>query len=219
MKSDSDIRRDVETELQWEPTLDSRDIGIAVKDGVVTLSGAVRSYAERRAAEDASKRIAGVVGLANDIAVVLPRSDEVPDPDIAHAASLALRTHLGPAAEGIRPIVSQGSPALEGEVAWGYQRQGAEIAVRHLKGVRAVENRIKVRPTEPPDVAGVRQQIEEAFKRHAAIDAHALTITIKGETLILGGVVGSWIERDEAERIALAAPGIAKVENRIAISA
>jgi osmotically-inducible protein OsmY len=219
MKSDGDLKRDVEAELQWEPALDSRDIGVAVRDGVVTLTGVVRSYAERRSAEDAAKRIAGVVGLANDIAVVLPRSDEVPDPDVAHAAFSALRAHLGLAADGIRPIVTQGSVALEGEVAWSYQRQGAEIAVRHLKGVRGVDNRIIVRPAEPPDAASIRQQIEQAFTRHAAIDAHALTITIKGETLILGGVVGSWAERDEAERIASAAPGIAKVENRIAISA
>ncbi len=219
MKSDADVRRDVEAELQWEPELDSRDIGVAVKDGVVTLTGFVRSYAERGCAEDAAKRIAGVIGIANDIAVVLPRSQELPDPDIAHAAALALRAHLGPAADSVRPIVNQGSVTLEGEVAWNYQRQAAETAVRRLTGVRAIDDRIRVQPTEKADAVSIKQKIEEAFKRHAQIDAQALTVTIKEETVILGGAVQSWAERDEAERIASAAPGIAKVENRIAVSA
>lgn len=218
MKSDTDVKRDIEAELKWEPGLDSRDVGVAVKDGVVALAGFVRSYAERWAAENVAKRIAGVTGIANDIVVVLPRSLEVPDPEIARAAASALRVHLGPTAERIQPIVSQGSMTLEGEVEWNHQRQGAEMAVRHVTGLRGIDNQIRVRPTQAPDAVSIKRKIEEAFTRHAQIDAQALTITIRDETVILGGIVGSWAERDEAERVASAAPGISKVENRIAIS-
>lgn len=199
MKSDADIRRDVEAELFWEPSIDSRDIGVAVKDGVVALTGSVRSYAKRWDAEKAAKRIAGAIGIANDIAVVLPQSQRVPDPELAHAAASALRTHLAAAADSVRPVVSDGCITLEGEVPWNHQRQAAETALRRLRGVLGIDNRIMVRPSEPLDVAELKRKIEEAFRRHAEIDAKAIVVTIKGETVTLGGGVGSWAERDEAE--------------------
>jgi osmotically-inducible protein OsmY len=218
MRSDEEIRRDVEAELKWEPGIDSRDIGVAVKEGIVALTGSVRSYAERWDAEKATKRIPGVIGIANDITVVLPQSQRVPDPEIAHAAALALRMHLAGAAGGIQPVVSDGCITLEGEVAWNHQRQGAETAVRRLKGVLAIDNRIRVRPSEAPDAAEIKRKIEEAFRRHAEIDAKAVVVTIKGETVTLGGIVESWAERDEAERVVWAAPGITEVVNRIAVA-
>ena len=147
MRSDSDIKRDVELELQWDPDITSDDIGVAVKDGVVTLTGFVRSYSEKYEAERDAKRVSGVVGLANDIEVRLPSSDERPDPEIAREAVTAIKSQLPFSHEHITPVVKNGWVTLEGEVEWNYQSNLAETAVRRLKGVKGVtkvDNRITV---------------------------------------------------------------------------
>ena len=169
MRSDSEIKRDVEDELRWDPDLDDADIAVAVKSGVVTLSGFVKSYNDKWEAERAAKRVAGVLGVANDLEVRLPNIDERPDPDIARDAVAAIKTQLPYSYEHIKVVVKNGWVTLEGEAEWNYQRESAERAVRRVRGVKGVSNKIELKPRIAP--SEIKRKIEEAFRRSAEIDA------------------------------------------------
>jgi osmotically-inducible protein OsmY len=218
MRSDSDIKRDVEEELRSEPSLDPTDIAVAVKNGVVTLTGFVRSYAHKFTAERAAKRVAGVVGLANDLEVRLPGADERPDPEIARDVVADLKIWLPNSWEHIKAVVKNGWVTLEGEVEWNYQREYAERAVRWIKGVKGVSDLIRLRPRVAPAPEEIKEKIEEAFRRSALLDANRITVETHGSEVVLRGTVRSWAEREEAERAAWLAPGVTRVENRIAVS-
>jgi osmotically-inducible protein OsmY len=215
MRSDSDIKRDVELELRWDPKIGSDDIAVAVKDGVVTLTGFVHTYSEKYEAERDAKRVSGVVGLANDIEVRLSSSDERPDPEIARDAVSAIKSQLPITFEHITPVVKNGWVTLEGEVEWYYQSNLAETAVRRLKGVKGVSNLIHVKPRVTP--TEVKRKIEEALKRQATLEASEITVEANGGEVILRGKVRSWAERKAAERAAWQAPGVTKVDNRITV--
>ena len=216
MKTDDEIKRDVEAELRWDPDIDATDIAVSAKQGVVTLAGFVKSYMDKYEAEKAAKRVSGVVGVANDIEVRLPSIDERPDPEIARDAVSALKAQLPLSAEKIKVVVKDGWLTLEGQVEWHYQRQSAESAVRRVKGVRGVSNLVLVKPSASP--WEVKRKIEEALKRSAEIDANRITVEANGSEVVLKGTVRSWIERQEAERAAWAAPGVTKVIDNISVS-
>lgn len=213
---DKEIQQAVLRELDWDPLVKSTEIGVSVKDGIVTLSGFVDSYSKKYNAERAAKRLAGVKAVVNDLKVKLPTSDERTDVDIAQAAVHALEEHLNLPRNQIKVTVRDGWITLEGEVEWNYQKEEANSAVRYLTGVKGVINLITVRPVvEPMDV---RQKIEEALKRIASLDAGRISVQAQGSKVILRGTVHSWAERDAAERAAWRAPGVAEVENLITVS-
>ena len=215
MRPDSDIERDVKDELQWRPDLDATDIAVSVKNGVVTLTGFVHSYVDKYEAEAAAKRVAGVVGLANDIEVRLRNVDAKPDPEIAREAVAAIKSQLPYSWENIKVIVKDGWVHLEGEEEWQFQRDTAEKAVCRLRGVKGVSNLIKLKPRAQP--SEIKRKIQEAFKRNAELDANRIVVEAKGSEVILKGTVRSWAELEEAERVAWSAPGVIKVENRIVV--
>jgi osmotically-inducible protein OsmY len=203
--------------LRSDPDIDATDIAIAVKDGVVTLTGFVRSFRQRRRAEQDVKRVAGVVGLANNIEVRLPIVHRRPDPEIARDAVEEIQRDLPSSWENIRVIVEDGWLTLEGEVEWHYQCERAEKAVWRVPGVKGVINNIQVRPQVPP--VEIKRKIEEALRRAAELDASRITVEAHGDEVILRGGVRSWAEREEAERAAWRAPGVTNVDNRIRIDA
>ena len=216
MRTDSEIKRDVEDEIRWNPDIDATDIAVTVKSAVVTLTGFVHSYSDKLQAEADAKRVAGVAGVANDIEVRLPSSDVRPDPEIARDVVTELRVQLPLSANKIKAVVKGGWVTLEGEVEWHYQRERAESAVRHVKGVLGVSDLIKLKPSVSP--ADIKRKIEEAFKRNAEIDANRIQVKSSDGEVVLEGTVRSWAERQEAERVAWAAPGVKKVEDHIRVS-
>jgi osmotically-inducible protein OsmY len=216
MKSDSEIERDVKDELNWNPDIDATDIAVKAQSGVVTLAGFAKSYTDKYEAEAAAKRVIGVKGVANDIEVRLPAIDERPDPDIARDAVAAIKSQLPISHEGIKVIVKNGWVTLEGQAEWQYQKNTAETAVRRIKGVKSVSNLINLKPRVEP--TEIQKKILDAFKRNAEVDANRIVVEAKGGEVVLKGTVRSWIEREEAERVAWSAPGVTKVEDRVVVA-
>lgn len=215
MRTDEQIKKDVEDELKWDPDIDPTDIAVNVKNGVVTLAGFVPSYIQKFEAEKDAKRVQGVVGVANDLEVRLPAVDQRPDPDIARDAVEALKLQMPYSWQDFKVVVRDGWVTLEGEAEWNYQKEKAEAAVRNVKGVKGVVNTIKVQPKVT--AVEIKRKIEEALKRSAELDAARIQVETSDGEVVLKGSVHSWFEREQAERAAWQAPGVKRVEDRIVI--
>jgi osmotically-inducible protein OsmY len=214
---DAQIKRDVEAELEWEPSVNAAGIGVAVNNRLVTLTGRVAGFPERWAAERAAARVTGVAAVASELEVRLASSSERTDEDIARTALNSLNWNVSVPSHAIQVQVSHGWVTLAGTVEWRYEKKAAERAVRNLIGVRGVSNLITVRP--PAVSAGdVKADIEAALRRSAEIDAARITVETNGDKVTLRGSVRSWMERQEAERAAWAAPGVFVVEDLITVA-
>ena len=213
--TDNDLKQHVQSALDWEPSLDAKDIGISVDEAVVTLRGNVASYAEKVTAERVALRVYGVKAVANDLAVHLVSAFERTDTEIAQAAVAALKWNTMVPNDRVTVTVNNGWLSLNGTLDWQYQKDAAARAVRDLTGVKGVSNNIIVKPRVK--TIDVRDKIEAAFKRSAEIDARRVNVTAADGKVILSGNVHSWAERQEAERAAWAAPGVTQVEDRLTI--
>jgi osmotically-inducible protein OsmY len=212
-KTDEEIQKDVLAEMKWDARVHPNEIGVSVKDGIVTLTGWVDSYLKKWTAEDIAHRVAGVKAVANDLEVKL--STERTDADVAAAALRAIEWDAFIPSDQVEVTVSKGWVTLRGEVEWQYQRQDAERVVRRLAGVKGVTNLITVKPRV--SASELKRKIEDALVRNAELDANRITVEVQGSKAILKGTVRSWAEREEAERVAWSAPGITSVDNRITL--
>ena len=217
MRATEELQTDVLEELAWDPEVDSSNIGVAAgKEGVITLTGRVGSYAQKRLAEQVTKRVPGVHAVVNDIEVIIGEHAQREDADVAEAAVRAIRWATT-VPDRIQVAVANGWLTLEGQVEWEYQRRAAYNAVRELIGVKGVTNKITIKPKVSP--VEIKRKITDAFERNALLDAGQVKVESDGGKVILTGTVRSWAERDDAERTAWAAPGVIAVDNRLTVKA
>jgi osmotically-inducible protein OsmY len=215
IKTDAQLQHDVIDELRWDPAVASAEIGVAAKNGVVTLSGQIDSYAKKYAAIRATERVAGMRAIADELDVVLPTSFKRTDADVAHAIVNTLKWDVQVPDDSVKARVDDGWVWLEGEVEWQYQSAAAERAIRNITGVRGVTNLLQI--MKRPTVPDVKQRIENALKRHAELDAEQIHIETSNGHVTLRGKVRSWAERQDAETAAWSAPGVTTVEDELLV--
>lgn len=215
MKTDDQIQEDVISQLKWEPFLKSSEIGVFVKNGVVTLSGQVDTYSKKLAAEKAVRKISGVKAVAEDIHVAYSPPADKTDTEIAEAVVNVLKWHTAVQQEKIQIKVEDGFVTLTGEVDWEYQRSGAVFAIADLSGIKGINNFITVKPVVV--AADIKGKIRAALERNASIDALRIAVEISGHTVILKGKVRSLAEKDDAKNAAWGAPGVSFVEDRLEV--
>jgi osmotically-inducible protein OsmY len=213
--TDNDLKNDVLSELRYEPSVNIADVGVLVKDGIVTLNGYASSYSEKWNAIRAVKRVAGVKAIADDIMIQLGHSLIRNDSDIAAAALNQLAWSTNIPAGALQITVTGGWITLAGEVEWWYLKNSAEAAVRHLRGVQGVTNLIDIKPHVM--ATGIEEEIAQAFKRSALLDAKEIEVDVSRNHVTLRGQVRNHMERDEAGRAAWAASGVVTVDNQLKV--
>lgn len=216
MKTDADLKRDVTAELAWDPAVRATTIGVAVKDGVVTLTGHLETFAEKHAASRAVQRVAGVKAVALELDVKLAPDHKRSDTDIAASAEQALKWNTAVPIEAVRLMVDHGWVTLRGELEWDYQRRSVERAIRPLMGVVGISNEITLRLK--PQEADLSAKIEDALTRQAIREAKRIKVTVDGDTVTLTGNVNSWHERDAAQGVAWSAHGVRSVINELRVA-
>ena len=218
MKTNSELQRDVQNELNWESSITSGEISVTAKDGVVTLTGTVPNYFEKLEAEHVAGRVAGVMAIAEELKVRLPDYNERSDTNIAQSALNALAWHVLVPRDHAKVRVENGWVTLNGEMDWYYQKKAAENAVRYLMGVKGVTNSLTLKPRETTTAAEIKTTIENAFKRTAIVDAHQIIVKAQDGKVTLDGKVHSWKEKNEAGEYAWTTPGVTSVENNIVVT-
>lgn len=215
MKTDAQLQKDILAELAWDPAINATDVGVIVKDGVVTLAGHLTNYAEKYAAERAARRVSGVKAMAVEIEVRLSPSYKRGDSDIAAAAKRALEWNVT-VPDTIQLKVENGWITLSGEAEWDYQRKAAERSVRDLFGVVGVTDLVKVKPKVSP--SDIEKGVRDALVRQAEQEASQLQIKVDGTIVTLRGKVHSWTELRAAQSAAWAAPGVSSVVNELTVA-
>jgi osmotically-inducible protein OsmY len=219
MKTNTELQRDVMDELEFEPSVNAANIGVAAKNGIVTLTGKVSSYAEKYTATEAAERVFGVKAVTDEMKVDLPSFHKRDDEDIAQAAVNALQWHVSVPKDAVKVKVHQGWVTLEGKVDYKFQQTAAQNAVQNLMGVTGVSNLITVKTVVTPSASDVKVKIENALSRAAELDGEHINVEVSGNKVTLKGNVHSWAERNEAERAAWSAPGVWNVDDQIVIAA
>jgi len=217
MKTNSELQRDVQDELNWAPYITAGEIGVTAKNGVITLTGDVPSYFEKIEVEDVVSRVAGVKGIAEELNVKLPALNERTDTDIAESALNALAWNIEVPNDHVKVKIENGWVTLTGEVEWYFQKMAARNAVQHLMGVKGVTNSIAIKPKVVATATEIKTTIENAFKRTAMLDAAKILVTVHDGKVTLKGNTHSWKEKDEAREYAWAARGVSSVENDIVV--
>lgn len=215
MKTDSEIQKDVIDEIGWEPLLHENEVGVSVKNGIVTLSGTVDSYAKKIAAENAAKRVAGVKAVAEDILIEYTSDGKRSDSAIAGAVVDALKWHSAMKENKIRVKVENGWVTLEGDVEWEFQKNSARYMVENLYGVNGITNLIRIKPSASP--VEITRKINAAFHRSATLDSGKIQVGVNGSKVTLSGKVRSYSEKKDAENAAWLAPGVTEIENKLEI--
>jgi osmotically-inducible protein OsmY len=214
-KTDSQLKEDIETELRWDPKVNAAQIGVSVDKGAVTLLGAVDTYPQKWAAEDATKRVFGVRTVAQDLTVKILSDHKRNDSDIAGAVQSALKWDVC-TPQSVTAEVQEGAVTLEGEVKWNFERDAAEKAVRYLTGVVSVYNRITLKPEA--SAAQVKEKIQAALQRQATTDTNSIHIDTSGGKVTLTGKASSWQSIEDAANAAWAAPGVTQVVDQVKMS-
>lgn len=215
MKTDVEIRNDVLDELAWQPNIDEAEIGVTVKNGIVTLTGTVDDYTKKRTVENAIKKVRGVKAVAEEIEIKFSNSFERTDTDIAAAVVGSLEWNASVPEDKIIIKVENGWVNLSGEVQWSYQKESAKTAVENLLGVRGVSNLISLKQTVEP--IQIEERIKKAFERSADLEAKNIAVSVDGHRVKLRGQVHSIAEKDEARKAAFFAPGVYEVDNELEV--
>ncbi len=215
MKNNEELQKDVQDAIKWEPLLNAAEIGVTAKDGVVSLTGVVDTYAKKMEAEDAAKRVIGVKALVEKIEVKLPSAWTKTNAEVAKEVLVALKSNWSVPADKVTVKVEDGWVTLDGELPWNYQKEAAKSAVNYLTGVKGVTNNIKIKSDVHDAIE--KEDVVAAIARSWSIDDSDISVSVSGTSVTLTGTVNSWYQKEEAGRIAWKTPGIWSVKNELAV--